>query len=131
MCHLLSLLARELGLSNADPGFDDSLPTEDDTKDWENQVVASHVEQPDDEVVSNDDEDSEPESTQELNEDFEPEHLSLEETLKAIKKIHRTTNVSSVQPKIRAVITDLEELVVQEHIHPKKQTTIESFLSKH
>ena len=116
----LQQLARELRLSNADPCFDDHLPTEDDSDDWEKDLIASHKPQPDAEDSDDDDDILQPETTPE-------EQLSLEDTLAAVKKIHHTTTVSSILQKTQTIITDLEQLLVQKRLH-KKQTTMDSFL---
>ena len=95
------------------------MPTEDDSDDWEKDLIATHKEQPD-AIESDDDDDIVPELTPE-------EQLSLEDTLASVKKIHKTTLVSSILQKTQAIITDLEHLLIQKRIQ-KKQTTMDSFL---
>ena len=119
----IAQLARELGLSSTNPSFDDNLPTEDDSDDWEKALITNHTQQHPDaniEKISSDDEDVTSESTPD-------EHLSLDETLAAFKKIHETTTVSSIQFQTQAIITELEELVVKRRVKDK-QTTLDSFI---
>ena len=79
----LNQVAREFKLSNDDLCFNDNLSNEDDSDDWEKELIASHKQQPDTNE-SDDDDSTEPETATQ-------EQLSLEETLAAVKKIHQTT----------------------------------------
>ncbi|VDI83581.1 Hypothetical predicted protein, partial [Mytilus galloprovincialis] len=115
----LSELARQLNLSpNIDPCFDDSLPTEDDSDDWERELISSYQQES---THESDDEDVSGQSEQ------EPEQkMTLEETLAEIRRIHASTSATSILSTTQAMITDLEALIVKKKCQ-KKQCAIDSF----
>ncbi|XP_062599444.1 tigger transposable element-derived protein 6-like [Saccostrea cucullata] len=112
-------LARQLRElpSDFDSNFDGSVPTEDDSDDWEKDLLGPYQRQ---ETLESDDEE------ESVNETSSEPTMSLEETLQQLRKIHNQTTEESIKPMTGEIILQLEDLVVMKR-SKTAQTTLDKF----